>query len=59
MERWDRGLELESIPAKVINYRRFETKYSGMSRGNSLSDEVELRSVLVDTRSYLYGPDLG
>ena len=30
-----------------------------MSRGNSLSDELELSSVLGDTRAYLYGPVWG
>ena len=29
-----------------------------MSRGNSLSDELELSSVLGDTRAYLYSPVL-
>ena len=27
-----------------------------MSRGNSMSDELELSSVLGDTRAYLYSP---
>ena len=43
-------LELERIPTKVI----LDGLKRNMSRGNSLSDEVELRSVLVDTRAYLY-----
>ena len=30
-----------------------------MSRGNSLSDELDLSSVLGDTRAYLYSPVLG
>ena len=30
-----------------------------MSRGNSLSDELELSSVLGDTRAYLYSPVWG
>ena len=30
-----------------------------MSRGNSLSDELELGSVLGDTRAYLYSPVWG
>ena len=38
------------------NSRRFERN---MSRGNSLSDELELSSVLGDTRAYLYDPVWG
>ena len=30
-----------------------------MSRGNSLSDELDLSSVLGDTRAYLYSPGFG
>ena len=43
---------LERIPIKVI----LDGLKRNMSRGNSLSDELELRSVLGDTRAYLYSP---
>ena len=45
---------LERIPTKVI----LDGLKRNMSRGNSLSDELDLRSVLGDTRAYLYSPFL-
>ena len=47
--------ELERIPAKVI----LDGLKRNMSRGNSLSDELEISSVLGDTRAYLYSPVWG
>ena len=48
-------LELERIPPKVIldGFKRI------MSRGNSLFGELDLSSVVGDTRVYLYSPVLG
>ena len=46
---------LEKIPTKVI----LDGLKRNMSRGNSLSDELDLSSVLGDTRAYLYSPVLG
>ena len=43
------------IPTKVI----LDCLKRNMSRGNSLSDELELSSVLGDTRAYLYSPVWG
>ena len=43
------------IPTKVI----LDGLKRNMSRGNSLSDELDLGSVLGDTRAYLYSPVLG
>ena len=43
------------IPNKVI----LDGLKRNMSRGNSLSDKLELSSVLGDTRAYLYSPVLG
>ena len=43
------------IPTKVI----LDGLKRNMSRGNSLSDELELSSVIGDTRAYLYSPVLG
>ena len=48
-------LELERIPTKVI----LDGLKRNMSRGNSLSDELDLSSVLSDTRPYLYSPVRG
>ena len=48
-------LELERIPTKVI----LDGLKRNMSRGNSLSDELDLSSVLGDTRAYLYSPVWG
>ena len=48
-------LELEKIPTKVI----LDGLKRNMSRGNSLSDELDLSSVLSDTRAHLYSPVLG
>ena len=47
--------ELEKIPSKVI----LDGLKRNMSRGNSLSDELDLSSVLGDTRAYMYSPVLG
>ena len=47
--------ELERIPTKVI----LDGLKRNMSRGNFLSDELNLSSVLGDTRAYLYSPGLG
>ena len=49
------SFELERIPTKVI----LDGLKRNMSRGNSLADELELSSVLGDTRAFLYGPVLG
>ena len=46
---------VEKIPTKVI----LDGLKRNMSRGNSLSDELDLSSVLGDTRAYLYSPVLG
>ena len=43
------------IPTKVI----VDGLKRNMSRGNSLSDELDLGSVLGDARAYLYSPVLG
>ena len=43
------------IPTKVI----LDGLKRNMSRGNSLSDELELSSVLGDSRAYLYSPVWG
>ena len=51
----DGTIELERIPTKVI----LDGLKRNMSRGNSLSDELELSSVLGDTRAYLYSPVWG
>ena len=48
-------LSLLCVPTKVI----LDGLKRNMSRGNSLSDELELSSVLGDTRAYLYSPVLG
>ena len=48
-------LELEKISTKVT----LDGLKRNMSRGNSLSDELDLSSVLGDTRAYLYSPVLG
>ena len=48
-------LVLERIFTKVI----LDGLKRNMSRGNSLSDELELSSVLGDTRAYLYSPVWG
>ena len=45
----------QKIPAKVI----LDGLKRNMSRGNSLSDQLDLSSVLGDTRAYLYSPVLG
>ena len=47
--------ERKRIPTKVI----LDGLKRNMSRGDSLSDELELSSVLGDTRAYLYSPLLG
>ena len=47
--------DIEKIPTKVI----LDGLKRSMSRGNSLSDELDLSSVLGDTRAYLYSPGLG
>ena len=49
-----RGLLLR-IPTKAI----LDGLKRNMSRGNPLSDELELSSVLGDARAYLYSPVLG
>ena len=43
------------IPTKLI----LDGLKRNVSRGNSLSDELDLSSVLGDTRAYLYSPVLG
>ena len=48
-------LELERIRTKVI----LDGLKRNMSRGNSLSDELNLNSALGDTRAFLYSPVLG
>ena len=48
-------IELERTPTKAI----LDGLKRNMSRGNSLSDELELSSVLGYTRAYLYSPVLG
>ena len=47
--------KLEKIPTKVI----LDWLKRNMSRGKSLSDELDLSSVLGDTRAYLYSAVLG
>ena len=49
------SVELPRIPTKAI----LDGLKRNMSRGNSLSDELDLTSVLGDTRAYLYSPVLG
>ena len=49
------NLTVPKIPTKVI----IDGLKRNMSRGNSLSDELDLSSVLGDTRAYLYSPVLG
>ena len=39
-----------------MRYGSFQTHRSGKKIGNSLSDELELSSVLSDTRAHLYSP---
>ena len=46
---------VREIPTKVI----LDGLKRNMSRGNSLSDELDLGSVLGDTRAYLYSPVWG
>ena len=46
---------IERIPTKV----NLDGLKRNMSWGNSLSDELELSSVLGDTRAYLYSPVWG
>ena len=53
--RAERCHELETIPTMFI----LDGLKRNMSRGNSLSDELQLSSVLGDTRAYLFSPVLG
>ena len=46
---------ITGVPTKVI----LDGLKRNMSRGNSLSDELDLSSVLGDTRAYLYSPVFG
>ena len=54
---WDAQMKrgVEKIPTKAI----LDGLKRSMSRGNSLSGELDLSSVLGDTRSYLYSLVLG
>ena len=45
----------ENVPTKVI----LDGLKRNMPRGNSLSDELDLNSVIGDTTAYLYSPILG
>ena len=54
MMKYSSGVQ-GSIPTKVI----LDGLKRSMSRGNSLSDELDLSSVLGDKRAYLYSPVLG
>ena len=44
----------ESLPKEILDGLK-----RNMSRGNSLSDELDLSSVLGDTRAFLHSPVLG
>ena len=48
--------ELEKIPTLGVILDGLKRN---ISRGSSLSDELDLTSVLGDTRAYLYSPVLG
>ena len=50
-----KGNSSQKIPTKAI----LDGLKRNMSRGNPLSDELDLSSVLGDTRAYLYSPVLG
>ena len=49
------SISIKKIPTKVI----LDGLKRNMSRGSSLSDELELSSVLGDRRAYLYRPVWG
>ena len=53
--RAERQLQLGKIPTKVS----LDGLKRNMSRGISLSNELDLRSALGDIRAYLYSPVLG
>ena len=56
------GIIRREINTNEKDHKRIPTKVNldgskrNMSRGNSMSDELELSSVLGDTRAYLYSP---
>ena len=64
---WNNSVGAEKIGVGNVSPREgaFPTKVildglkRNIARGNSLSDELDLSSVLGDTRAYLYSPVLG
>ena len=61
MTSWSRGERRASNDTKILRRTKvmLDALKRNMSRGNSVSDELDLGSALGDTRAYLYSPVLG
>ena len=53
------GIRAVELQPNLITKVNLDDSKRNMSRGNSLSDELELSSVLGDTRAYPYSPVWG